>query len=68
VASTGTPEPAPEEHHVPICGAAAYIGQTPPGGVVMMPGLPTEDPLVEGQVWNQGGVLRVSAGPPGPGA
>jgi hypothetical protein len=31
-------------------------------GVVMMPGLPTSDPHVVGQVWNNSGVLTVSAG------
>lgn len=31
-------------------------------GVFIIPNLPTADPLVEGQVWNNAGVLTVSAG------
>ena len=31
-------------------------------GVFIIPGLPTADPLVEGQVWSNAGVLTVSAG------
>lgn len=31
-------------------------------GVVTMSGLPTSDPLVAGQLWNNTGVLTVSAG------
>jgi hypothetical protein len=31
-------------------------------GAVMMPGLPTSDPEVEGQLWNDSGSLKVSAG------
>jgi len=32
--------------------------------VVMLPSLPTSDPNNEGQLWNSGGDVRVSAGPP----
>ncbi|MGE0544181.1 MAG: hypothetical protein AB7R89_28780 [Dehalococcoidia bacterium] len=32
------------------------------GAVVMMPNLPTSDPQVAGQLWNNVGVLTVSAG------
>lgn len=32
------------------------------GAVVMMPNLPTADPTVAGQLWNNSGVLTVSAG------
>ncbi len=31
-------------------------------GVVTLSGLPTADPLVAGQLWNNAGVLTVSAG------
>lgn len=31
-------------------------------GVVILSGLPTSDPLVAGQLWNDVGVLTVSAG------
>lgn len=31
-------------------------------GVVIMTGLPTSNPLVVGQLWNNAGVLTVSAG------
>lgn len=31
-------------------------------GVVILSGLPTTDPLVEGQLWSDAGVLTVSAG------
>lgn len=31
-------------------------------GVVIFSDLPTVDPLVEGQLWNDAGVLSVSAG------
>jgi hypothetical protein len=37
-------------------------GQMSAGGVVMMTGLPTADPLVVGQLWNDSGTLKVSAG------
>jgi hypothetical protein len=32
------------------------------GGILKMPGLPTEDPHVVNQLWNDSGVLSVSAG------
>lgn len=32
------------------------------GGTVVLTGLPTSDPTVEGQVWSNSGVLTVSAG------
>jgi len=32
------------------------------GGTVSLPNLPTADPHVAGQVWNNAGVLTVSAG------
>jgi hypothetical protein len=32
--------------------------------VVRLTNLPTEDPLLEGQVWNNSGALKISAGPP----
>ena len=32
------------------------------GGTIMMKNLPTSDPQVEGQLWNDNGVLKISAG------
>ena len=32
------------------------------GGTIILPNLPTSDPLVAGQLWNNAGVLTVSAG------
>lgn len=31
-------------------------------GIVIMDGLPTADPVVAGQLWNDAGTLKVSAG------
>ena len=32
------------------------------GGTIIISGLPTSDPLVAGQLWNDAGTLKVSAG------
>jgi len=32
------------------------------GGTVILPNLPTSDPVVAGQLWNDAGTLKVSAG------
>ena len=32
------------------------------GGAIILPNLPTSDPLVAGQLWNDAGILTVSAG------
>jgi hypothetical protein len=32
------------------------------GGTVVLPDLPTSDPAVAGQLWNDAGTLKVSAG------
>lgn len=33
-------------------------------GVVKLTALPTDDPLIEGQLYNSSGAVKVSAGPP----
>jgi hypothetical protein len=33
-------------------------------GAVLLPNLPTSDPVTAGQLWNSAGTLKVSAGPP----
>ena len=37
-------------------------GQVDLNDIVNMPGLPTSDPAVEGELWNNAGVLNISAG------
>ena len=41
---------------------AVTVTATVNGGTVILPNLPTSDPLVVGQLWNNSGVLTVSAG------
>ena len=43
-------------------GAATSIDDLTASGVVIFSGLPTSNPLVAGQLWNNAGVLTVSAG------
>jgi hypothetical protein len=42
--------------------AATVIEDLTASGTVILSGLPTEDPGVEGQLWNNSNVLNVSAG------
>lgn len=44
-----------------LTGAITVTG-TINGGTVILPNLPIADPLVVGQLWNNAGVLTVSAG------
>jgi hypothetical protein len=41
---------------------AVTVTATINGGTIILPNLPTADPLVAGQLWNDGGILTVSAG------
>ena len=43
-------------------GAATSVNDLTVADVVIFSGLPTSDPLVAGQLWNNAGVLTVSAG------
>lgn len=43
-------------------GPSTSITNLAASGVVLMTGLPTVDPEVVGQLWNNGGVVTVSAG------
>lgn len=43
-------------------GAATSVNDLTVADVVIFSGLPTSDPLVVGQLWNDSGVLTVSAG------
>lgn len=42
--------------------AAQTLSNKTLDGTLMITGLPTEDPLVAGQVWSDEGILTVSAG------
>lgn len=44
-----------------IGAGGAYPIRITTGGAVLMPTLPTSDPSVTGQLWNDGGTLKVSA-------
>lgn len=41
---------------------AITVTATINGGTIILPNLPTSDPLVAGQLWSNAGVLTVSAG------
>ena len=41
---------------------AITVTATINGGTIILPNLPTSDPAVAGQLWNNSGVLTVSAG------
>lgn len=41
---------------------AITVTATINGGTIILPNLPTSDPAVAGQLWNNAGVLTVSAG------
>lgn len=43
-------------------GAATTVNDLTVADVVIMSGLPTADPTVAGQLWNDAGTLKVSAG------
>ena len=43
-------------------GAATSITSLTASGAVILSGLPTSDPVVAGQLWNDAGTLKVSAG------
>ena len=43
-------------------GAATSITDLTASGTVILSGLPTADPVVAGQLWNDAGTLKVSAG------
>ena len=43
-------------------GAATSITDLTASGIVKFTGLPTSDPVVAGQLWNDAGTLKVSAG------
>lgn len=43
-------------------GAATSITSLTASGIVIFSGLPTADPVVAGQLWNDAGTLKVSAG------
>lgn len=43
-------------------GAATSVNDLTVADVVIFSGLPTSDPAVAGQLWNNAGVLTVSAG------
>lgn len=45
----------------PVTGAITVTGSIN-GGTIILPNLPTVDPEVVGQLWNNGGILTVSAG------
>ena len=40
----------------------AVVATNAESGTYIFPNLPTEDPMVEGQLWNEDGTLRVSSG------
>ena len=43
-------------------GANASLTDLTASGTVILSGLPTADPVVAGQLWNDAGTLKVSAG------
>ena len=43
-------------------GATTSITNLTASGTVILSGLPTSDPVVAGQLWNDAGTLKVSAG------
>lgn len=43
-------------------GAATTVNDLTAADVVIFSGLPTTDPVVAGQLWNDAGTLKVSAG------
>lgn len=43
-------------------GPATSITSLTASGAVILSGLPTSDPVVAGQLWNDAGTLKVSAG------
>lgn len=43
-------------------GAASSVNDLTVADVVIFSGLPTTDPTVAGQLWNDGGTLKVSVG------
>ncbi len=45
----------------PVTGAITVTGSIN-GGTIILPNLPTVDPEVVGQLWNNAGILTVSAG------
>lgn len=45
-------------------GAGHGGGTNGRNGLVIINGIPTSDPLVEGALWNSGGTIMISAGPP----